>query len=59
MERKEEPGRARRHRARQKERRTAVESFRGEQPEHDNESRADPHQAQDDMHESECRHRCS
>src|SRR2546421_12298692 len=59
MERKEEPGHARRHRARRKERSPTVESFRGEQPEHDNESRADPYQAQDDLRESECRHSCS
>src|SRR2546425_613310 len=59
MERKEEPGHARRHRARQKERSPAVESFRGKQPEHDNESRADPRQAQDDVHESGCRPSCS
>ena len=59
MERKEEPGHARRHRARRKGRSPAVESFRGEQPEHNNESRADPHQAQDDVRESECRHSCS
>src|SRR2546425_6768520 len=59
MERKEEPGHARRHRARQKERSPATESFRGKQPESDNESRADPRQAQDDVHESECRHSCS
>jgi hypothetical protein len=55
MERKAGPGHARGHRARQKERSPAVESFRAEQPEHHNESRADPHQAQHDMHESECR----
>lgn len=55
MERKEEPGHARRHGAHQKEHSPAVEPFPGKQPEHDDESREDPNQAQHHAHKGACR----
>ena len=53
VERKEETRHARRRRRRQKERRPTVESFRGEQPEQNDEAAEYPRQADGNMNQSE------
>src|SRR5436309_16132794 len=56
IERKEEPGHACGHGAHEKKRCPTVESFRRQQPEHDNESREDSDQAQHNVDDRKCRH---